>query len=1633
MKKIISFALISMLLIPAVHINTVTATGAVSELIKNLPSANDITASSAELRSKIENIDELIISENLNESDFQSEIWNKWVTVKDKNLYFLPKYEMIDIGNVALSKAYANEGETAKVDGRGLDDYFPYWTLENNDTTWKETIAIWKERTAAEVGADEIKYSDSGIPFSFPREQYYAIGTSGSSCSRILSLDAPKPYRSIAFAAATGNLASSFEIEFQYTEGTYETQSFTIPAGWGGTGNLMSNNGLWADKAAAVYSNGYGKFGIHWFEIATDANRNLKAIVFRDFNSQADYKVLAVTGCTDISQNAKDAQATEYALNFDGEEVHIDISSIAASKVSIDPDLGLDRKTMTLNQDDYFLSGNYYNSIAIDAKAAAEFVGEDNLVADKSRKTYRTDLSKGITLSSGNTKSIEFEPMFADEISFIAGSAGGTDTDKSWLELVYEDGTTQTRKFEVPGGYATTDTQRQRNDYLCDLKKYLSFGPENGYTYYPALPTMGLYSISLPNDTIHSKIKKVTFFCSGEKCEYKILALTIKKVGREQLVQKTEEQIAGILLDRLTDISAFARYDMVNAMLEILKKGGTDLNSIVGIDDYMQLDNIRTKEFVLYISPIGNDSNTGLSDQSPLKSLDAARGKIENIRETLTDNYPFVIRLMPGKYEEPMIFSGVWGTESSPIIIEGTDGAYLTGSKSVDIGSANAITDSIMKNRIPLSVQKNILEIDLTAQNIDTSALSVMEYDLFLNDKRQGIAQYPNGTDKYAYSAHTVTSGQMGSFRVNDDSVSRWNGVKPNDAYLGGYFARDYRYDNALLGAVDADGKMLTLSTNTTYGVGDSPFRWKAFHVAEELDEPGEWYLNRETGKLYYYPPYDLTDAKLEVAVTNNALVLLQDTEYITFRKIHFKNSAGVGIQADRNLSTKKSPAHITVENCIFSCLGSGIYMSMGVDYPEYWAAFSGGDNIRIENNSFVFMGGSAISLYGGDQFQLRTNNSAVNNNYIYAAGVKQREKYAVNLDYTIGTQMKNNTIHKTPAAAISYASNDLNISYNEIYEVLRENEDGGALYSGKSFIRRGNEVSYNYIHDGLPLGSVLYNTSNTAIYLDDGLSGQIVHHNIIDNFGCGILFSGVDNKITSNTVANSAVLSILAKDSESAMSSSSMRDAVTGLHGKTNWSAWVAHYPELALIYADSSKCTRNDLRDNLIDIPLHLKAPFQRAGMNTISDNQNYGYKNNSIFNESFLLKDSAASDYVTKRNGLLSEANFDMKQVGLTDLSNHMEIDRTFRTLYPSENAMVDSPHEQLFMWEDAAGADVYTLELATDELFQNVVYSACTRQNRLLVSDFNFENTVYYWRVMAKNNSASIANTWFSSNSPSRMFAAAVYQLEAVRKEFDISAAFNANAMIEENAKATSNTSNRYYEPYVMNKTFIKKLLNEKSQVHIGGIPFTLHLNGEKTAANNYNTSLTIDLENGQYDTLHFLAGNTGANADIQIVYENGEVDERALDFMTSSFGKLQIPNLRLSDGTPNAYESSILTASLQIDYEKVVDKIIIKPSSSNANAINLFAVTGTIYRRWIDQTGEYRHLLIENNSSAQKNLTVYQAIYNTDGSLENIQRYNVELDSEQQMAVNIPVLENKIVKQFIWGDTLLPEARVWRLE
>ena len=76
------------------------------------------------------------------------------------------------------------------------------------------------------------------------------------------------------------------------------------------------------------------------------------------------------------------------------------------------------------------------------------------------------------------------------------------------------------------------------------------------------------------------------------------------------------------------------------------------------------------------------------------------------------------------------------------------------------------------------------------------------------------------------------------------------------------------------MSGIDTVEKLITLTSPHLYGVasGRDFQQYIALNILEELDSPGEWYLDRSEGILYFWPPSDYSKAVFSVSLLEKLL-----------------------------------------------------------------------------------------------------------------------------------------------------------------------------------------------------------------------------------------------------------------------------------------------------------------------------------------------------------------------------------------------------------------------------------------------------------------------------------------------------------------------------------------------------------------------------------------------------------------------------------------------------------------------------------------------------------------------------------------------------------------------------------------
>jgi hypothetical protein len=370
------------------------------------------------------------------------------------------------------------------------------------------------------------------------------------------------------------------------------------------------------------------------------------------------------------------------------------------------------------------------------------------------------------------------------------------------------------------------------------------------------------------------------------------------------------------------------------------------------------------------------------------------------------------------------------------------------------------------------------------------------------------LARWPNGD--WAHVAAIVESGPapwrnhaseaLPVFEYEGDRPLRWKTAPA--LWLEGYWCFDWSSDTIRVGAIDTDLRRITMATPHHYGLGggnSGPRRYYAVNLIEELDAPGEYYLDRDTGRLYFIPPAEDPAAEIVLSTLDKPIIAMDGASNVTIEGIAFEACMGDAIHV-------KGGSDVRIERCAVRNTGLG-----GI-------RIEGGQRHTVARCDVHDTGGFGISIDGGDRKTLTPCGHAAVDNHIYRVSRRQRtHAYHVHLS-GVGITLAHNLIHDGPHQAIGLSGNDHVIEFNEIHHTGMETDDCGAFYMGRNPSERGSIIRYNFWHH---IGSTLAHGS-CAIYFDDGDGGQTVFGNVFykaagGNFGAVFIHGGHDNVVDNN------------------------------------------------------------------------------------------------------------------------------------------------------------------------------------------------------------------------------------------------------------------------------------------------------------------------------------------------------------------------------------------------------------------------------------------------------------------------------------------------------------------------------------
>ncbi len=516
--------------------------------------------------------------------------------------------------------------------------------------------------------------------------------------------------------------------------------------------------------------------------------------------------------------------------------------------------------------------------------------------------------------------------------------------------------------------------------------------------------------------------------------------------------------------------------------------------------------NAATRE--VFVSPDGDDAGNG-SEAEPFATLPRAMQAVRELQQAKNAVGPVNVYLHGGTYpiREVLAFGpDDSGTARAPVTYRSCPGerAVLSGGRR-------------LAGRWRQSSGKPYFELDLP----EVREGSWHFHSLYVNGESRMRARTPNWGQKVLRAngcAPSEDPRQAFRYFAGDIDPAWSNPTDIDIVLLQSWTPTIHRIEG-----IDADRYVVRFhsSHGRTVDYWERNFRYYLSNVFEALDEPGEWYLNRQTGTLYYYPMpgEDPNTSEFIAPVLKSRMIeFAGDLAAGRFvEHIHFKDLDIRHVDADLNrYNGMYRQGHMFLDAAIVahglrSASFTGCTLAQLGEYAFELA--DGCRNVRIEQCHIWDLGAGAMQLGVTDLQTLLTPRGEPNAEKGAAEAMPNGEGAAV--QEVVDLVIENNCIHRLGTVwhgcygVVNRFASRTRIRHNEIFDTHWDaiGLDARWNWKGEKY-SHGNEVAYNHLHH---LG-LRYHTDAAGVYqfgpLDTHIHHNRIHNNVAYPYICG--FAGI-------------------------------------------------------------------------------------------------------------------------------------------------------------------------------------------------------------------------------------------------------------------------------------------------------------------------------------------------------------------------------------------------------------------------------------------------------------------------------------------------------------------------------------------
>jgi len=224
--------------------------------------------------------------------------------------------------------------------------------------------------------------------------------------------------------------------------------------------------------------------------------------------------------------------------------------------------------------------------------------------------------------------------------------------------------------------------------------------------------------------------------------------------------------------------------------------------------------------------------------------------------------------------------------------------------------------------------------------------------------------------------------------------------------------------DIVTIKSVDEATRTITFAKNCSYPTRPND-RYFIQNLLEELDSPGEWYLDSTNSTLYFWPPSPLEGKALVAPAIKTLLKLDRGASDVVIRGLSIECCSGTAVEL-------KGTTNCLIAGCTLRNIGD--INGSAIDIAD-------GKNNGASGNDISEVGRHGISLSGGNKVTLEDAGNYAENNHIHHMGVYYKQGCGVSVA-GCGNRVTHNLIHDGPRFAIqAYGTKHL-VEYNHIHDV---------------------------------------------------------------------------------------------------------------------------------------------------------------------------------------------------------------------------------------------------------------------------------------------------------------------------------------------------------------------------------------------------------------------------------------------------------------------------------------------------------------------------------------------------------------------------------------------------------------------